>query len=154
MSELVKKWDGHPPPEHRLTGAIIAGPLLVIGCFWLGWTGEYSHVRWYVPMLATIPIGCAINLMFISFLVSHPFSFAELVLILSPGLPDRHVFVSYFFPWAQLLESDVLRGRMRRPLLVLTRLSVALLALHSLCLPHRCSKGSVQIYSPLDDYSL
>ncbi|KAF9648346.1 MFS general substrate transporter [Thelephora ganbajun] len=68
IGELAKEWEGFPPPEKRLTGAIIAGPLLVIGCFWLGWTGEYSHIPWYVPMLSTILIGCAVNMVFASFL--------------------------------------------------------------------------------------
>jgi len=142
MSELVKEWEGFPPPENRLTGAMIAGPLLVIGCFFLGWTGEYSHIPWYVPMLSTIPIGCAINLMFASLLVSYLLLFVELVLILSPELPDRHIFVS-FSPWTRSLESDVLQECMRRPLLALTQCSVALLALHSLYSPQRCLKGSV-----------
>jgi len=36
---LVPKWHGCPPPEERLLGAMYAGPLLVIGIFWLGWSG-------------------------------------------------------------------------------------------------------------------
>lgn len=68
MDLLVQKWEGFPPPESRLVGAIIAGPLLVVGCFWLGWTGEYSYIPWYVPMLSTVAIGCAVDLVFASFL--------------------------------------------------------------------------------------
>ncbi|KZT38285.1 MFS general substrate transporter [Sistotremastrum suecicum HHB10207 ss-3] len=64
---LVEKWRGHPPPEARLDGAMIGGPLLVVSIFWLGWTGAYKSVPWYVPELATIPLGCAIALVFISF---------------------------------------------------------------------------------------
>ena len=45
---------------------------MVVGWLWLGWSGEYGHVSWYVPMLATIPIGCAIALVFASLLVSYP----------------------------------------------------------------------------------
>ena len=96
MGELAEKWEGFPPPEARLPGAILAGPLLVIGCFWLGWTGEYSYIPWYVPMLSTIPIGCAVNLMFASLVVSHLFSFVEPVFILPPELPDGYVFVSSY----------------------------------------------------------
>jgi len=94
MSELAQKWEGFPPPENQLAGAIIAGPLLVVGCFWLGWTGEYGHIPWYVPMLSTVPIGCAVNLMFISFLVSYSFSSVGLVFTPSAELLDRHVPVS------------------------------------------------------------
>ncbi|KAF9458424.1 multidrug transporter [Collybia nuda] len=66
--ELIKKWKGFPPPEHRLFGAMLGSPLLVIGAFWLGWTGEYSSIPWYVPGLSTIVIGMGISLIFMSFL--------------------------------------------------------------------------------------
>ena len=102
----MEKWEGHPPPETRLTGAIIAGPLLVIGCFWLGWSGEYSYIPWYVPMLSTIPIGCGVNLVFASFLVGYLFFFVKLVFILFPELLDRHVSVSFFL-WTVSLDPNV-----------------------------------------------
>lgn len=38
---LVPKWHGHPPPEERLIGAMLAGPFLILGIFMLGWTGQY-----------------------------------------------------------------------------------------------------------------
>ncbi|KAG5652152.1 hypothetical protein H0H81_006136 [Sphagnurus paluster] len=66
--ELIKKWRGFPPPEQRLYGAMIGGPCLVIGAFWLGWTGEYSSIPWYVPALSTIVIGMSISMIFMSFL--------------------------------------------------------------------------------------
>jgi len=94
MEVLAEKWEGFPPPENRLVGAIIAGPLLVVGCFWLGWTGEYTRIPWYVPMLSTIPIGCAVNLVFASILVSDPLSLLKPTLTSSLELLDRHVFVS------------------------------------------------------------
>ncbi|KAI0050469.1 MFS polyamine transporter [Auriscalpium vulgare] len=65
---LVRKWRGFPPAEERLYGAMVGGPLLVVGIFWLGWTGQYPGVRWYVPMLSTIPIGVSVNCIFMSFL--------------------------------------------------------------------------------------
>lgn len=65
---LIKKWKGFPPPEYRLYGAMLGSPLLVIGCFWLGWTGEYASVPWYVPALSTILIGTGISMIFMSFL--------------------------------------------------------------------------------------
>lgn len=68
--QLLVKWRGFPPPEQRLFGAMIGAPLLVIGCFWLGWTGHYSSIHWIAPALATIPIGMSVALVFNSFLVS------------------------------------------------------------------------------------
>ncbi|PCH37153.1 MFS general substrate transporter [Wolfiporia cocos MD-104 SS10] len=66
--ELMKKWHGFPPPEQRLFGAMLGGITLVIGCFWLGWTGNYPSVPWIVPALGTIPIGASVSMVFISFL--------------------------------------------------------------------------------------
>ncbi|PFH45654.1 hypothetical protein AMATHDRAFT_71263 [Amanita thiersii Skay4041] len=66
--ELIKRWRGFPPPEQRLYGAMLGGPLLVVSIFWLGWTGEYASVPWYVPGLSTIFLGMAIALIFMSFL--------------------------------------------------------------------------------------
>jgi hypothetical protein len=69
--ELIKKWKGFPPPENRLFDAMIGSPILVIGIFffWLGWTGQYANIPWYVPALSTIILGAGTNLIFISFLV-------------------------------------------------------------------------------------
>ncbi|KAI0036325.1 major facilitator superfamily domain-containing protein [Vararia minispora EC-137] len=64
---LVEEWHGFPPPEHRLYGAMIAGPALVVGAFWLGWTGNSPAIPWYVPALSTIPVGMSIALIFVSF---------------------------------------------------------------------------------------
>ena len=68
--QLIARWKGFPPPEYRLTGAMVGAPLLVVGAFWLGWTGHYASVPWYVPGLATILLGGGISLIFMSFLVS------------------------------------------------------------------------------------
>ncbi|KAM6494752.1 Major facilitator superfamily domain containing protein [Amanita muscaria] len=65
---LIKKWKGFPPPEERLLGAMLGAPILVIGSFWLGWTGEYESVPWYIPALSTILLGMSICLIFMSFL--------------------------------------------------------------------------------------
>jgi DHA1 family multidrug resistance protein-like MFS transporter len=72
--ELVREWRGFPPPEKRLYGAMIAGPALAVGAFWLGWSGEFASVPWYVPALSTVLIGMAISLIFISFIVRLPSS--------------------------------------------------------------------------------
>lgn len=65
---LIKTWKGFPPAEERLYGAMIAGPCLVIGTFWLGWTGQYPSVPWYVPAISTVFIGMSVSLVFVSFL--------------------------------------------------------------------------------------
>ncbi|KAF8629486.1 hypothetical protein AX15_003419 [Amanita polypyramis BW_CC] len=66
--DLIKKWKGFPPPEKRLAGSMIGAPTLVIAIFWLGWTGEYKAVPWYVPGLSTILLGFSISLIFTSIL--------------------------------------------------------------------------------------
>lgn len=74
---LLKHWYGFPPAEERLYSAMVGGPLLVIGIFWLGWSGNYESVPWWVPALSMILIGLAIALIFTSFFVrrsSYEFS--------------------------------------------------------------------------------
>ncbi|KAJ9479051.1 putative Polyamine transporter 3 (putative) [Pseudozyma hubeiensis] len=66
--QLTPFWHNMPPPEERLWGSMVAGPILVIGAFWFGWTGQYPSVPWYVPALALIPIGMSFTLVFISLL--------------------------------------------------------------------------------------
>lgn len=69
---LLKQWYGFPPVEERLYSAMVGGPVLVIGIFWLGWSGNYESVPWWVPGLSTILIGLAITLIFTSFIVCGP----------------------------------------------------------------------------------
>jgi DHA1 family multidrug resistance protein-like MFS transporter len=71
-ADLMRDWRGHPPPEPRLKGAIVAGPFFVVGIFFLGWTGAYESVPWWVPAIATAIIGVSFSLIFISFIVSVP----------------------------------------------------------------------------------
>lgn len=52
---------------------MIAGPALVIGTLWLGWTGNYASIPWYVPVMGSILVGMSIILIFVSFLVSQCF---------------------------------------------------------------------------------
>ncbi|KAJ3714894.1 major facilitator superfamily domain-containing protein [Lentinula guzmanii] len=62
------RWKGFPPAEYRLWGAMVGSPALVIGTFWLGWTGNYESISWTVPAVATIMLGFGIFLIFTSFL--------------------------------------------------------------------------------------
>lgn len=99
---LMKEWRGFPPPEQRLYTAAAGGPLLVIGSFWLGWTGAYTAVPWYVPALSTIMIGASISLIFISFLVcsctTKPF---KSLILISTSVPElSRGYVSVSFPYA------------------------------------------------------
>ncbi|KAF9269101.1 MFS polyamine transporter [Marasmius fiardii PR-910] len=66
--KLVVEWRGFPPPEQRLFGAMFGGPALVIGGFWLGWTGQYSSIHWSVPAVGAVFLGFGISLIFMSFL--------------------------------------------------------------------------------------
>jgi MFS transporter, DHA1 family, multidrug resistance protein len=78
---LVKKWHGSPPPEERLNGAMVGGPLLVFAIFWVGWTGTYTNIHWIIPQLGTIPLGMGITLIFSCFIVSKPPFFLKLSFI-------------------------------------------------------------------------
>jgi DHA1 family multidrug resistance protein-like MFS transporter len=98
-SELIKKWKGFPPPENRLFGAMIGSPMLVIGIFWLGWTGQYANIPWYVPALSTIFVGVGISLIYMSFLVRWQFInmpiFAHFFFSLPPELRHRYIYVGF-----------------------------------------------------------
>ncbi|KAJ7757193.1 MFS general substrate transporter [Mycena maculata] len=65
---LIKTWRGFPPPEERLRGGMVGGCAFVVGIFWLGWTGQYPSVPWYVPAISTVLVGLSISSIFISFL--------------------------------------------------------------------------------------
>ncbi|THV03329.1 MFS polyamine transporter [Dendrothele bispora CBS 962.96] len=66
VSDISDKWRGFPPAEMRLYGAMLGGPILVIGSFWLGWTGNYPSIHWAVPAVATVVLGTSISLIFMS----------------------------------------------------------------------------------------
>ncbi len=63
---LLKQWYGYPPAEECLHSAMVGGPMLAIGIFWLGWSGNYEIVVWWVPGMGTIPVGLGITLIVIS----------------------------------------------------------------------------------------
>ncbi|KAJ7461152.1 MFS general substrate transporter [Mycena latifolia] len=65
---LIQTWRGFPPAEERLWGAMVGGCAYVVGIFWVGWTGMYPSVPWYVPAMGTVVLGLSINTIFISFL--------------------------------------------------------------------------------------
>ncbi|KAI1119135.1 MFS transporter [Nemania sp. NC0429] len=51
----------------RLPLACLSGPLNVSSLFWLGWAAR-SDIHWIVPMLAGVPFGMGLELVFISML--------------------------------------------------------------------------------------
>ncbi len=59
---------------------MVAGPALVIGTLWLGWTGNYASIPWYVPAMGSILVGMSIILIFISFLVSRVHTHIALIM--------------------------------------------------------------------------
>jgi DHA1 family multidrug resistance protein-like MFS transporter len=66
---VVERWRGFTPPERRLWGAMFGGPGLVLGVFWLGWTGQYASVPFGVPLASGVLVGASVSLVFMSFLV-------------------------------------------------------------------------------------
>jgi hypothetical protein len=63
------KHGGFAPPEARLPVAIIGGILLPIGLFWFAWTAAPVSIPWIVSVIATIPFGIGMVLVFLSVLV-------------------------------------------------------------------------------------
>jgi multidrug resistance protein len=51
--------------SRRLPLAFLAGPLLVIAMFWVGWTARPS-IPWVVPVLAGLPFGVGFLLLFMA----------------------------------------------------------------------------------------
>ncbi|KAF7378068.1 MFS general substrate transporter [Mycena sanguinolenta] len=64
--KLIQSWRGFPPPEKHLRGAMVGGCAFVVGIFWLGWSGQYSSVPWYVPALSTVVLGLSVCMIFVS----------------------------------------------------------------------------------------
>ncbi|KAF7378465.1 MFS general substrate transporter [Mycena sanguinolenta] len=64
--ELIQRWRGFPPPEKHLRGAMVGGCAFVVGIFWLGWSGQYPSVPWYVPALSTVVLGMSVCMIFVS----------------------------------------------------------------------------------------
>ncbi|PLW24874.1 hypothetical protein PCANC_28076 [Puccinia coronata f. sp. avenae] len=67
MVRIVEQWHGHPPCEMNLYGAMASAPLLLVGILWLGWTGAYPAVPWWVPAISTVILGITFTSVFISF---------------------------------------------------------------------------------------
>jgi hypothetical protein len=57
------KKHGRVVPEERLIPMMIASFLLPAGLFWFGWTSS-PHIHWFPQVLAGVPIGCGILVIF------------------------------------------------------------------------------------------
>ena len=55
---------GKPVPEERLVPMIFGSFLLPIGLFWFAWTSN-PHITWVPQVIAGIPIGCGIMMIFL-----------------------------------------------------------------------------------------
>ncbi|KAL9107685.1 MAG: hypothetical protein Q9187_008396, partial [Circinaria calcarea] len=60
--KLIKH--GHVIPEERLPPMIVGAAILPIGLFWFAWTSS-PHITWVPQVLAGIPIGAGILMIFI-----------------------------------------------------------------------------------------
>ena len=61
----LKKYNGSPPAEIRLVSAMIGSFLMPIGLFWFAWTAR-KDVHWIFPVLAGVPFGSGLVLIFVS----------------------------------------------------------------------------------------
>ncbi|PWW80165.1 MFS general substrate transporter [Tuber magnatum] len=61
----LKKHNGTPPAEVRLVSAMIGSFLMPIGLFWFAWTAR-KEVHWISPVLAGVPFGSGLVLIFLT----------------------------------------------------------------------------------------
>jgi hypothetical protein len=61
-----KKHGGSPPAEIRLVPAMIGSFLMPVGLFWFAWTAR-KDIHWISPVLAGIPFGSGLVLIFVCF---------------------------------------------------------------------------------------
>ena len=60
-----------PPPEERLYACMLGSIALPVSMFWFGWTSRAS-IHWIVPVLAGVPFGWGLVLLFVSVLPTPP----------------------------------------------------------------------------------
>lgn len=65
VAQMAKSPTGRAPPEARLPFACIGSIMLPCGIFWFAWTSSPS-VHWIAPILAGVPFGCGMLLVFTS----------------------------------------------------------------------------------------
>lgn len=55
-----------PPPEERLYSCMIGSIMMPISLFWFAWTANSGDIHWIVPVLAGVPFGWGLVLLFVS----------------------------------------------------------------------------------------
>lgn len=64
-AQMAKSPTGRAPPEARLPFACLGSIMLPVGIFWFAWTSDPS-IHWIAPILAGVPFGCGMLLVFTS----------------------------------------------------------------------------------------
>ncbi|GJN88991.1 hypothetical protein Rhopal_001962-T1 [Rhodotorula paludigena] len=54
------------PPEERLKPLLYAGPLFAMSFFWFGWTGAYSSISIWSPILSIVVLGAGVLYVFLT----------------------------------------------------------------------------------------
>ncbi|KAL9112618.1 MAG: hypothetical protein Q9227_003189 [Pyrenula ochraceoflavens] len=65
FARKMRENNGRVIPEDRLPSMILGGCLLPIGLFWFAWTSS-PHITWVPQVLAGIPIGAGVFIIFMS----------------------------------------------------------------------------------------
>ncbi|KAL1406721.1 hypothetical protein Q8F55_006125 [Vanrija albida] len=60
------KQKGYLPPEARLPSAVIGALIIPIGLFVFAWTASPARIPWIISILATIPFGAGMVLVFLA----------------------------------------------------------------------------------------
>lgn len=68
-SNYLRQNNGVAPPEQRLVPGAIGGLFLTGGMFWFAWTAAPVSIPWIVPILACVPFGFGMVLVFLSVLL-------------------------------------------------------------------------------------
>lgn len=105
--ETQRKHGGHAPPEARLPPTLIGAIALPIGLFWFAWT-NYTSIHWIVSILAGIPFGFGMVLVFLSimnYLIDSYTIFAASVLAANSVL--RSLFGAAFPLFVKYMYDDL-----------------------------------------------
>lgn len=58
--------EGYQPPEARLPSAVVGATILPVGLIIFAWTAVPKTIHWIVPVLATVPWGAGMVLVFLA----------------------------------------------------------------------------------------
>jgi hypothetical protein len=115
------KHDGFAPPEARFFSAKIGALCLPAGIFWFAWTASPTSIHWIVSIIATVPFGLGMVLVFLSvsmYLVDAYLIYAASVLAANSVL--RSLFGAAFPLFTTQMYNAV--SRIRQSLLALYRI--------------------------------